>query len=187
VKGHRIHVFVALAILATAIAISRAAAAVDAGVLVGTGDKITARIADGSDVDSFVVEAGAGGKISVAVAAAKLDPLLPIVRLFDPDGSEVDLTLLRKGAGTKKVLFKNFVVPADGTGPWRVTVSGGGGTGAYTASFTVKDVKSVKRKLLGVAQGTEIEIPFATAPGATISGSLKATVGTVPETLLFRE
>jgi hypothetical protein len=175
--------------LAIAFALAAAAAPSGAfveGVLVGNGDKITTAVDDVGDTDAFTVGAGAGGKISVTAAAAKGSFVLPVLRLFDNAGAEVDVALLLKGAGTKKVSLKNFPVPAGGTGEWTVLVSGGSTFGGYTASFKVADPKTVVRKGLLVPDGQEVAIPVPTAAGATLSGKVKILAGTAPETLLFR-
>lgn len=156
------------------------------GVLVGNGDKVTAAIDDVGDTDAFTVGAGAGGKFSVTVGAAKGSLVLPALRLFDPAGAEVDVALLVKGAGGKKVTLRNFVVPAGKTGEWTVVVSGGSTFGGYAAAFKVADPKSVVRKALVVPGGQEVAVPVPTAAGTVITGKVKVLSGTTPDTALFR-
>ena len=133
------------------------------GVLVGNGDKISAAVDVLDDTDAYTLGAGAGGKISVTVAAAKGSVVLPALRLLDPAGADVDISLLLKGVGGKKVSLKNFLVPAGKTGTWTVVVSGGSTTGAYAATFKVIDLKTLVRKALVVPDGQEVAVPFPTA------------------------
>jgi hypothetical protein len=174
-------------VLALAAGLAPARAAGVEGVLVGNGDKITSAIESTLDTDAFTIGVGEGGKLGVTVGATKGSTLLPAIRLFDPDGDEVSVAAILVGAGGKKVSFKNFVIPVGGTGTWRVLVSGAGTSGGYTASFKATDPKSILRKGVVIAAGTDLEFQFPAAAGATITGKVKLLSGTLPETALFRE
>jgi hypothetical protein len=165
---------------------ARAAGGVE-GVLVGHADRITTEIESSLDTDAFTVGLGEGGRLGVSVGATKGSTLLPSLRLFDPDGDEVSLAAILKGAGGKKVSFRNFVVPPGGTGTWKVVVSGGGTFGGYAASFKVADPKKIVLKGIVIPDGVDLEFQFPAAAGATLTGKVTLLAGTPPEKALFRE
>lgn len=169
--GHRALV-AAVAVLALAAA--DALAGRPPGVVAVHGDKISAQIEAG-DTDSFAVDLGAGGSLGVTAKAKA--PLLPVVRVFDPSGAEVDVSALTKGAGRTTVKVKGMAAAPGQTGTWRVVVEGGGTTGNYTASFAVKQPSSVKRKATLVPAGATTDVVFAASGGAVVTIAVTEKLG----------
>ena len=69
------------------------------GVLARNGDKLTTGISPAGDDDAFAVELAEGGKLSLVPKAAKGEALIPVIRVFGPDGDEIDVTALIKKPG----------------------------------------------------------------------------------------
>ena len=100
-----------LAVVGGLVLAAGAAWAADPGVLVRSGDRITAAIAEAADVDAFDFDLLEGGSLRVDVAAAGRSALRPSLRLFRPDGAEFDLLPHSHGGGTKHVGIRTFRVP----------------------------------------------------------------------------
>ncbi|MHC4473453.1 MAG: hypothetical protein ACYS99_21110, partial [Planctomycetota bacterium] len=145
------------------------------GVTSRHGDKLTATIGEGGDEDAFAVELSEGGKLNVAVKAAKGGPLLPTIRVFHPDGTEADISGLLKKQGTPKVLMKKFI--GEQTGIHRVLIGGGGTMGDYTAAFKAKNPKAYKEKGFTVPGGGLATFEFTAATDALATIVLRQKSG----------
>ncbi len=145
------------------------------GVTARNGDRLTATI-ETDDLDGFAIDLSEGGRLSAKLKVAKGAFLLPQLRLFRPNGSEFDLTLFTKKAGTAKPQLKNVPVVAGETGTWRLTIEGGN-TGGYTAQFIVKTPTAAKSKGLVVPAGGTLAFTFTADEAAALTAKIKEKGG----------
>ena len=146
------------------------------GAAAAHGDKLTFSVAV-DDTDAFAVELSEGGTFALKTKAAKSTSVLPRLRVFRPDGSELT-TLEIKKPGTTKPSFKKLAPQPGETGTWQVVVDDpGGGTGAVTAVFKITLPKKTKAKAQSVAAGESAEVAFTASGGALVTVKTKEKDG----------
>ena len=111
--------------------------------------------------------------LSVAVAAPRKTPLTLALELHDGSDAVVPVPAEVVTDTGKKVVWKNFVIPA--TDDYRLRVSGTG-SGAYGIALSVKPQKKWTTTLSFAGAGT-LEFDFAAPAGSTVVFSAKTAKG----------
>lgn len=145
------------------------------GVRAASGDKLGADLATG-DTDDFDIDVSEGGSLTVKVTAAKGTNLVPDIRLFRPDGVEVDIAAFLKKDGTPKPQLKKYPPGPGETGTWTLRVDGVG-SGAYTAQFAVATPTSSRTKKLVVPAGGTARVELTGADAALLTATIKTKSG----------
>lgn len=143
---------------------------------------VTLTVAAPGDVatTAFLVQDGAGKKVSIAVKLAKKSPLRMDVRLVSPDGTVTDPASLPGGkvkvTPTSTTISFNDVPPGR-EGLWRVEVRGTGGTaGACTVTVKSKDVTTATGSVTVPAQNVAT-VPIDAGSNQTLTLTLKRGKG----------
>ncbi len=134
---------------------------------------VKATIAQGGDVDSYMVAAVAGARLDVTLRIPKSSALQPILELRGPNGAIPEATFEAQG---RSVRLRSHVVAT--TGPHEIRVAGlglagsGVGSGDYAISAKVRGKTSVALKGVLIRTGEERIFPFAAAGGAKLTFTL---------------
>ena len=126
----------------------------------------------------FLATTGDKRKLSITVKRSKKSPLAPSVRLFRPDGTELDVVAAGGSvkANAKQVRIKLNALPD--TGLYRLEVDGADDTaGAFSVKLKTKEgVKDKGSVLVPVDRSAPIE--FTAAANSELTLSLKKGRGT---------
>ena len=145
------------------------------------GDKITGAWAAPDDEDIYTFPALDGTVLNLSVKTKKVGTLPPVVHIFDPSGSELDLSGVAVGKKTA-INVKKLTLPAIGTYSLHV-LSSEGAVGNYaltTKGKAPKDKLKVKGVFTSSIAGEAFEQTFSGLENAVVKGTLKAK-NTTPE------
>ena len=171
---------------ALAAALLSHAAAEDLPTYTGEKAVITGGITPAGDVDAFRIDLFVGETVSVkAKDAGPARGLLSTLRLRDPDGDVIPITISKQG--TRR---PSFSYEATESGSYSVELSGdpggfGGAEGNYTLTTAIKRSKSGK-SVLDAPGGGMFAIPLQVSDGALVDVKLSTKKGGFDVEGLFR-
>lgn len=126
----------------------------------------------GTDVDDYTAVLAVGDRLTFSVRSPFQSPLLPEVRLIDPDGRDRTAeAAVRERTGGKRVVVKGF--PIDRTGTWAVRIAGRIETeGAYVVSFRVAAPPRADLRDQQIGDGEERTFAVEAAAGSSLDVDL---------------
>jgi len=141
------------------------------GIPVNAGDRAMSGIQPETDEDLFVLDAVAGGTLTVKLKPARGSNLIPVLAVLDPSGNRVDLTGYVKVKNGKTTLKK---LPLTITGRWGISVAGGGATtGAYDLRTKAAWPKKRKLKALSLPAGESLGVTVPAWESVLVSAAIK--------------
>jgi len=157
---------VGLSLVVGVVGVARASTAVHGG------GKFSGAVVAAGEVDTWVIPAVAGTKLTLTVKGK--GDLIPSFQIVGPAGcGAIDVTGFATGVGSKKPKLKGLPLPV--TGGYAVRISGlAGSVGAYQATAGLKIAKALKKMSVAASLpgGGTVAVPFDAVKGALLSVSI---------------
>jgi subtilisin family serine protease len=149
------------------------------------GQKLFAELGQNDSV-TVIVDLAAGTPLSLKAVAYRGTSTRLDVEIFDPDGAQLDLGLVKKvNAKASVVTVKGYAVAR--TGGYRITVSSTDGTqGGFDLAITGSAPKKVSGKGIVYSAGSNVEIPVEALAGDKVRCVMTAPKGSKLKPMITR-